>query len=124
MFILNTQQNLSGTAFKFKFFVLDKILSDEFMDSYFSSKNKMNLKLAFLTGEKEVVSEKDFLVPTVLHYEEKRGGYYNALWITPLILVNSYEGYFCSHLIAKPKIEVGLDDLQKVKDLKIEAITK
>ena len=124
VFILNTHQNVSGTEFKFKYFVLDKVLSDEFMDSYFSSKNRMNLKLAFLNVEKEVVSEKDFLVPTVLQYEKKLGGYYNALWITPLILVHSHEGYFSSHLIAKPKIEIGLDDLQKVKDVKIEAISK
>jgi len=129
--ILNTHQNVSGTEFKFKYFVLNKSLSEKFIETYFSEKTEMNLKLTFLNGEKEVVAEKEFLVPTVVQFK-KRSEFtygdlnfsYDALLLTPLFLVNTSAMYFSSHLIAKPKIEVGLDDLQKVKDVKIEAITK
>ena len=129
--ILNTHQNVSGTEFKFKYFVLNNVLPDKFIETYFSQKKTANLKLAFLNGEKEVIADKEFLVPTVVQFK-KRSEFtygdlkfsYDALLLTPLFLVDSYQMYFSSNLSAKPKIEIGLDDLQKVKDVKIEAISK
>ena len=131
--ILNTHQNVSGTEFKFKYFVLNKSLSEKFIETYFSEKTTTNLKLTFLNGEKEVVADKEFLVPTVVQFKRGSGVTYtygdlkfsyDALLLTPLFLVDSYQMYFSSNLSAKPKIEIGLDDLQKVKDVKIEAISK
>lgn len=129
--ILNTHQNVSGTEFKFKYFVLNNVLPDKFIETYSSEKTTTNLKLAFLNSEKAVVVEKEFLVPTVVRsYRHSNYRYgdlefgYDAFAITPLFLVDSYNLYFSSHLIAKPKIEIGLDDLQKVKDVKIESISK
>ena len=129
--ILNTHQNVSCTEFKFKYFVLNNVLPDKFIETYFSQKKTANLKLAFLNGEKEVIADKEFLVPTVVQFK-KRSEFtygdlkfsYDALLLTPLFLVDSYQMYFSSNLSAKPKIEIGLDDLQKVKDVKIEAISK
>ena len=34
-------------------------------------KTEMNLKLTFLNGEKEVVAEKEFLVPTVVQFKKR-----------------------------------------------------